>query len=485
MNSLVIADVPTKKEAAKMKEAKIFLLDLNPSSDVGSTLGEIIELFPNSGVRLKHEALKESKSALCDGELCSLLSRCNSDLIFLVLSPDHLNQTRPLFESLKGGLSDLPIIVVTEACKPDEMFSLLKLGAADFITPPLKTIDILPRLWRLLEHRQQSRTLTHKLKEKLGLKQLVGESLIFLEETKKIPIVAKCDASVLISGETGTGKEMCARAIHYLSPRANKPFIPFNCGAIPSDLMENELFGHVQGAFTGASTPQSGLIREANSGTLFMDDVDCLPLLSQVKLLRFLQEKEYRQLGSAKMRKADVRIIAATNTDLEAVVEEGKLRQDLYYRLNIIPITLPTLRDRREDIPLIARHFLNKYATEFDKQFTGFASKALQTLMLYDWPGNVRELEHVVERAVLFSEQTVIGEADIILPRQKAPVYNASFKEAKAGVISRFEKDYIERLLHAYQGNITKAARGAQKNRRAFWQLIRKHQIDVQTFKPG
>jgi len=314
---------------------------------------------------------------------------------------------------------------------------------------------------------------------------MVGESPIFLEETKKIPIVAKCGASVLISGETGTGKEMCARSIHYLSPRANKPFIPFNCGAIPTDLVENELFGHVQGAFTGASTPQQGLIHEADSGTLFLDDIDCLPLLSQVKLLRFLQEKEYRQLGSAKMCQADVRVIAATNTDLEAAVEEGELRSDLYYRLNVIPITLPPLRDRREDIPLIALHFLNKYETEFDKQLTGFASEALQTFMLYDWPGNVRELEHVVERAVLFSEQTVIGEVDIILPHQKAPACNASFKEAKADVISRFEKDYIERLLHAHQGNITKAAQAAQKNRRAFWQLIRKHQIDVQTFKPG
>ena len=278
---------------------------------------------------------------------------------------------------------------------------------------------------------------------------------------------------------------MCARAIHYLSPRANKPFVPFNCGAIPTDLMENELFGHVQGAFTGASTPQPGLIQVADSGTLFLDDIDCLALNSQAKLLRFLQEKEYRQLGSAKMSQADVRVIAATNADLEAAVEEGRLRHDLYYRLNVIPLTLPALRDRREDIPLIARHFLHKYATEFDKQLTGFASEALQTLMLYDWPGNVRELEHAVERAVLFSEHTVIRDIDIILPQPKATAYKASFKEAKANVINEFERNYIEKLLIAYQGNITKAAQGAQKNRRAFWQLIRKHQIEVQSFKPG
>jgi DNA-binding NtrC family response regulator len=396
-----------------------------------------------------------------------------------------LEQGKAVLQSISRERLELPIIVVPDACNPDEMFSLLKIGAADFITLPLKAIDILPRLWRLLEHKQHARTLTHRLKEKLGLKKIVGKSQIFLEETKKIPIVAGCDASVLISGETGTGKEMCARAIHYLSPRANKPFVPFNCGAIPTDLMENELFGHVQGAFTGASTTQPGLIQVANSGTLFLDDIDCLAFNSQAKLLRFLQEKEYRQLGSAKMSQADVRVIAATNTDLEVAVEEGRLRQDLYYRLNVIPLTLPSLRDRREDIPLIARHFLNRYAAEFDKQLTGFATEALQALMLYDWPGNVRELEHTVERAVLFSKDTVIGETDIILPHQKVSTGKASFKEAKANVINEFERTYIEKLLIAYQGNITRAAQSAQKNRRAFWQLIRKYQIDVQSFKPG
>jgi len=185
------------------------------------------------------------------------------------------------------------------------------------------------------------------------------------------------------------------------------------------------------------------------------------------------------------MCQADVRIIATTNTDLEAAVEEGKLRRDLYYRLNVIPFMLPALKDRGEDVPLLARHFLKKYANDFKKQITGFASGAMKILMLYDWPGNVRELEHVVERAVLFSEHTLIREIDIISPQQKTAACRVSFKEAKAKVINEFERNYIEKLLIAYQGNITKAAQVAQKNRRAFWQLIRKHQIDVQTFKPG
>ena len=230
---------------------------------------EILELCPNLSTYVEQNFSKDSVSDFCGGELSGIFTHCRPDLIFIVLAHCLLKKAGALFQSMKSEFSELPVIIVGEACKPDAMFSLLKLGAADFITPPLKEIDILPRMWRLLERKTQEKTLTHRLKEKLGLKQLVGESLPFLEEIKKIPIVARCDAGVLISGETGTGKELCARAIHYLSPRSSKPFIPFNCGAIPTELMENELFGHVQGAFTGASTPQPGLIQEANSGTLF------------------------------------------------------------------------------------------------------------------------------------------------------------------------------------------------------------------------
>jgi len=468
-----------------MKEAKIFLIDLNPTSSVSCRLQAIIESCPNLDVQRQHEASTDSESFLCERKLSNMVSCCRPDLVIFVLSPCHLKNTGTLFRSLKLDFQEMPIILAVDSCKPDEMFELLKLGAAVFITPPFKRLDILPRLWRVLEQKSQKHTLTYRLKEKLGLKKLVGESDVFLVEIRKIPLIAGCDAIVLISGETGTGKELCARAIHYLSPRADKPFIPFNCGAVPADLMENELFGHVQGAFTGASASYLGLIQAANDGTLFLDDVDCLPLESQAKLLRFLQEKEYRQLGSAKLFQADVRVIAATNTDLEKAVEVGKLRQDLYYRLNVIPLMLPTLRERGKDIQVLARHFLEKYAVKFHKQIAGFASEAMQILMLYDWPGNVRELEHVIERAVLFSEQNFIREIDIILPHQNAPACIASFKEAKADVVNKFERNYIESLLLAHNGNITQAAQGAQKNRRAFWQLIRKHQIDVQKFKPG
>jgi DNA-binding NtrC family response regulator len=468
-----------------MKEAKILLLDLNPAGGLGSTIATILKSSLEPGMELQHESIGVFESVLCEGDLSSIISRISPDVIFLVLSPSHLKQTGALFQSMGRESSELPIIVVIEECKPDEMLGLIKLGAADFITPPLKAIDVFPRLWRLLEQTRRSKTLTHRLKEKLGLKQLVGESPAFVAVTRKIPLVAKCDATVLISGETGTGKELCARAIHYLSPRTTRPFVPVDCGAIPTELMENELFGHVRGAFTGASSSQAGLIHEAEGGTLFLDDIDCLPLSAQVKLLRLLQEKEYRRLGSPKVHHADVHIIAATNLDLEEVAREKKFRQDLYYRLNIIPLMLPPLRERREDIPLLARHFLGKYAAEFNDQVTDFASEAMQIFLLYEWPGNVRELEYVVERAVVLSDLTVIQGADIVLPDRKATESQESFKEAKAKTIAQFERSYIQGLLVTCQGNISKAAQAAQKNRRAFWQLIRKHRIDVQSFKPG
>jgi DNA-binding NtrC family response regulator len=290
---------------------------------------------------------------------------------------------------------------------------------------------------------------------------------------------------VLIVGETGTGKELYARAIHYGSARAGRPFMPVNCGAIPAELVENELFGHIRGAFTSASSLQVGLIEEANGGTLFLDEIDCLPVHAQVKLLRFLQEKEYRPLGSSRMRRADVRVVAASNLNLEEAVDTGKVRQDLFYRLNIISLTLPPLRDRREDIPLLARHFLAKYSREFDSQVRDFSDEAMDMLMVYSWPGNVRELEHAMERAIVMCNKPLIQASDIVLSNQAVAGKRDSLREAKAKEIERFEKNYIQGVLSACRGNITRAAQISQKNRRAFWQLIQKYRIDVSRFKPA
>ena len=320
------------------------------------------------------------------------------------------------------------------------------------------------------------------LHTKLGLGQIIGKSPAFIAEMKKIPAIAQSDVNVLIAGETGTGKEISARAIHYVSPRAGYPFIPVNCGAIPSELVENELFGHQRGAFTDAATSQHGVIREAEGGTLFLDEIDSLPLPAQVKLLRFLQDRHYRPLGSPKTHYANVRVIAATNTDVEEAVTGGKLRKDLYYRLRTIPFRLPPLRERREDIPLLAQYFLQKYAAEFNKPLRGFSSEAVQQLTRYHWPGNVRELEHLIQGIVALSTQMWVRSEDLNLPQRECGTLPEPFQQAKARVVEAFEKTYIQELLLAYQGNITRAARAARKNRRAFWELMRKHQIDARLF---
>ncbi len=333
-----------------------------------------------------------------------------------------------------------------------------------------------------MEQRQLTET-ERRLTEKLFLQQLIGTSPVFVAEISKIPIVAKSDISVLITGETGTGKEMVGRAVHYLSTRAGKPFVPVNCGAIPIELLENELFGHERGAFTGAIASHSGLIQEAEKGTLFLDEVDSLPLLAQIKLLRFLQDKEFRPLGSTKSLKGDVRIIAASNANLEEAVAAGTLRRDLYYRLNVVPIVLPPLRERSGDIVVLARHFLAEYATKLNSPAVAFSAEAERKLMLYGWPGNVRELEHVIERVVVLCAQETIEEDHIVLPGETNNHSRLSFSEMKANVIAQFEMNYVESLLILYKGNITRAAQAAQKERRTFWGLIRKHNIDVERFK--
>jgi len=467
-----------------MKPAKILLLDLNPAAGSSAALRDILESRPGrDDIELTQEVIRGGGGASCLAELSRLISSSGADVIFLVPPESPHGEARELFGSLECESLTAPVIVVSQTGGADEMFEWLKLGAADFITAPLKANEVLPRVWQLLKQGRRAEGQAPTLKGRLATRLLIGESPAFLKEVGKIPPLSKCGASVLISGETGTGKEVCARAIHYLSPRANKPFIPLNCGAIPTELVENELFGHERGAYTGAKDTQRGLIQEADGGTLFLDEVNHLPLLAQVKLLRFLQEKEYRPLGSAKMCRADVRVIAATNCSPEEAVEAGKLRQDLYYRLNVIPLVLPPLRERREDIPLLARHFLAKYAAEFDKDVKDFSAETIRRLVSYDWPGNVRELEHVVVRAVVLCAQSHIREVDISLPLRAEAAAQESFQGAKNRVIAEFEKSYVEKALLMNHGNISRAARAAKKSRRAFWELIRKHQIDVKTLK--
>ena len=415
------------------------------------------------------------------GSLEKIVQSCEPDLIFLVSQPGTQDVATEYVAALHRMAAGVPVIAAVDGYAAEQIPELLRIGAADFVTAPFQACDVLPRAWRLLnQERLAGKRVTTP---NYHVKQLIGESPTFLAEVKKIPLISDCDANVLIIGETGTGKELYARAIHYGSARAGKPFMPVNCGAIPVELVENELFGHAPGAYTSASNSQIGLIEEANGGTLFLDEIDCLPIFAQVKLLRFLQEKEYRPLGSSKMRRANVRVIAASNVNLPEAVDRGRVRQDLFYRLNIISLTLPPLRDRCDDIPLLARHFLLKYAREAQKRVVNFSDDALHLLMTHGWPGNVRELEHVIERAVVLCQDEVLQSNDVLLTNSTLSGRRESLQEAKAKEIARFEKSYIQGVLSICRGNITRAAEVAQKNRRAFWQLIQKHQIDVQRFK--
>jgi two-component system, NtrC family, response regulator GlrR len=457
-----------------MKSAGALLLDLSGSNTLSTKLQKILETAFTI-------TLSPHVSPI-DEELAQTIRRADAGLIFLISIPVTLAATREVLAALKRVAPDVPVIVALEECDSAQAFELLNAGVADFISAPFQEIDVLPRAWKALKN-----FLGEDIPSQTDsrFRQLIGQSPIFLQQAQKISLIASCEANVLIVGETGTGKELYARAIHYGSARAGRPFMPVNCGAIPAELVENELFGHIRGAFTSASSLQVGLIEEANGGTLFLDEIDCLPVHAQVKLLRFLQEKEYRPLGSSRMRRADVRVVAASNLNLEEAVDTGKVRQDLFYRLNIISLTLPPLRDRREDIPLLARHFLARYSRELDSQVRDFSDEALDMLMVYSWPGNVRELEHAVERAIVMCNKPLIQASDIVLSNQAVAGKRESLREAKAKEIERFEKNYIQGVLSACRGNITRAAQISQKNRRAFWQLIQKYRIDVSRFKPA
>lgn len=372
---------------------------------------------------------------------------------------------------------DCPVLVVLQGSFAPRALPWLEAGAAEFVLPPIRGQDLVPRVVRLLHRSRPEDSLLAKVKQVAGPRHIVGQSAALVAQLRKLPLIAGCDATVLISGETGTGKEMCARALHYLSRRAAKPFVAVDCGAIPSDLIENELFGHERGAFTTALTAQRGMIEEAAGGSLFLDEIHSLPIQMQVKLLRFLQEKEYRPLGSPKPRRADVRIIAATNVALPEAIREGRFRQDLYYRLDVLSLALPPLRERREDIPLLARHFLMIYAAEFGRAIGGFTEGALERLKAHSWPGNARELENLVQRAVLQSQSSVIQADDIALPDPVPAPAVKSFQARKAQVVEAFERDYLRTLLAEHEGNVSAAARTAQKDRRALWELLRKHRL--------
>src|SRR5688572_6433107 len=320
-----------------MKTGKALVMDVNVKTSLGDHLQELLN--GRNELSVCRHILNGHDTADSATEASSAINRCNPDVCLLVMPGDRDREMAALFRAIQRCSGSPPTIAVLNDGSPAEITDLLALGAADFLLAPLEQSQVIPRIERFLSHPQSQEMSVKELKSRLGLNGFVGESSALMNEIKKVPAIAACNASVLVVGESGSGKELCARAIHYLSARAARPFIAVNCGAIPAELVENELFGHESGAYTGATTSTEGIIQEAEGGTLFLDEVDTLPALSQVKLLRFLQEREYRRVGSRKLSKANVRVVAATNCNFKEVLASGKFRQDLYYRLNTVTLT--------------------------------------------------------------------------------------------------------------------------------------------------
>lgn len=332
--------------------------------------------------------------------------------------------------------------------------------------------------------------LIRQLRNSQVLAKLVGQAPAFLKAMEQLPAVARSEGTVLISGETGTGKELVARAIHYLGEGAGFPFVAVNCGSLPDTLLEDELFGHERGAFTDAHMRREGLIAQAERGTLFLDEVETLSARAQVDLLRVLQDKRYRAIGSSVEQKAEVRIVAATNAPLEQFLRSGNFRSDLYYRLCVFSIHLPPLRDRREDIPLLAAHFLAKHAP-LHKATSKLAPAACEALLAWDWPGNIRELENAIIRGIHLSRADSIEVADLGLPpntgsppdAQQGLSKRQSFRATKREVIELFERNYLTRLMSEHLGNVTQAALEAGKERRELGKLLKKYGLDPKLFR--
>jgi DNA-binding NtrC family response regulator len=367
-----------------------------------------------------------------------------------------------------------------------EIFQSLASGMDDFFLCTITQKEFLLRLQRLIVWTKQAVNTAplETVKRIFNHKQLIGKSPSFLNVIEKIPHLALSDAPVLVLGETGTGKELFTRAIHYNSQRHGRPFIPVNCGALPDQLFESEVFGHVKGAFTDASSEKKGLIAEAEGGTIFLDEVDTLSPSAQIKLLRFIQEFEYRPLGSSKSKVADVRLIAATNADLREKVKTKTFREDLYYRLNILKLHIPPLRERMEDIPLLVDFFLEHYALQYRRVKPRISPSAMQKLLAYSWPGNVRELEGVIQQSMVLCLATILqpDNINLSLPLQKDASGDHTFQGAKKQIVVQFERGYLVDLLAKQQGNITKAAKVAGLDRRAFQRLIKKYGIERNTF---
>lgn len=389
-----------------------------------------------------------------------------------------------IMEEIMRSYPKLPIIILTAHGSIESAVEAMRKGAYSYITKPFNNEDLLLHIKKALEKERLTHEIEHlrsQLNEQCTFKHIISKNKRMQEILEQISKIAKTDCTVSIYGESGTGKELIARAIHYNSNRSNGPFITTNCGAIPESLLENELFGHIRGAYTDAYESKDGLFTQADGGTIFLDEIGNTSTSLQIKLLRVLQEREVRPVGGKKNIKVNVRVIAATNIDLQKAVNEGKFREDLFYRIHVVPIYIPPLRERKDDIPLLATYFMTEFCKIFKKEPLEFSSAALQRMSLYDWPGNVRELKNKVEHAVIMANKNIITPDNLFtdMSIHKNPFY--SYKDAK----ERFEREYLENLLRVSNGSITTASKISNRYRADIYKLIKKHNINPENYKTG
>jgi len=420
----------------------------------------------------------ETYTASGGREALTLVRKLPPDVVLTDLKMEGMDGIE-LLEALPEMPVPPAVIIITAHGTIASAVDALKRGAFDYLTKPLDKDKILFTVRKACERvdiLKENARLRQALFERFRMEGIVGRSPRMKEVVDVLKRISSSPATVMIRGESGTGKELVARAIHYNSPRKSRPFTALNCAAIPENLFESELFGHEPGAFTGANSRREGLVEMSNGGTLFLDEIGDMPMTMQSKLLRVLQSREVRRVGGKETFKVDVRIISATNKDLEQEVEQGHFREDLYYRLNVVFIELPALRERSEDIPVLVEHFLHKYNTEFGKRIREIRPDALQALVDYRWPGNVRQLEALIERAILLSDGDVIMHRDIVrlLPNRK-PESRSLFDLPEDGLdFENLEKELILKAMKRTGGVATKAAKLLRMNYKAFLYRLEK-----------
>lgn len=392
------------------------------------------------------------------------------------------------------GRGDIPVIVVTAYGTIEMAVRAMKDGAYSYLTKPIQYEDLSLQVKNAIERRRLSReveNLRQEVEERYQFGNILGRTPLMQEIFQLVRTVAETDATVLVQGESGTGKELIARAIHYNSRRRDRLFVVVSCSALPETLLESELFGHEKGAFTGAVRQRIGRFELADGGTVFLDEIGEMSMPVQLKLLRVLQEREFERVGGNQTVKVDVRVIAATHKDLHRAMNERLFREDLFYRLNVVPIKLPPLRERIDDVSLLAAHFLKKYAEKNRKQISSISAEALGSLMRYSYPGNVRELENIIERAVIMEKGDVLSRVDLRRAtggdKFRTPLQSTSelepFRKTKTEVVEQFEKEYFSQLLRMYNGNMSRASKHAGINIKNLHEKMARHGLKKEEFK--